>query len=140
MGKQGNTLLKNIFDERLSHLTPNELEALESLVNRLGQRYGDDLQRLVLFGSKARGDFDEESDLDVLVVVRMSEGDYWQHWNKIIDLTYDLELKYNVVFSLLIKNEPEYALMRQWNLLINRNIDQDGIGLWTSQPSERLFA
>jgi predicted nucleotidyltransferase len=139
METQGNSLLKNIFDERLSYLNPNELEALESLVNRLRRRYGDDLQRLVLFGSKARGDFDEESDLDVLVVVRMLEGEYWQHWNRIIDLTYDLELEYNVVFSLLIKNEPEYALMRQWNLLINRNIDEDGIELWTSQQSEPSF-
>jgi len=134
-------MLTNSLDERLpSHLTPNERVALMTLVDRLHQRYGEDLLRVVLFGSKARGDFDDESDLDVLIVVRMPDDNYWRHWNEIVTTTYDLELTYSVVFSFIIKDEPEYALMRQWNLLLNRNIEQDGIELWTSQPSEPSFA
>lgn len=134
-------MLTNNLDERLpSHLTPNERAALVTLVDRLHQRYGEDLLRVVLFGSKARGDFDEESDLDLLIVVRMPDDNYWRHWNEIVTTTYDLELTYSVVFSFIIKDEPEYALMRQWNLLLNRNIEQDGIELWTSQPSELSLA
>jgi predicted nucleotidyltransferase len=49
--------------DRLGHLTKSERAALETFVARLRQRYGDDLLRVVLFGSKARGDSDEESDL-----------------------------------------------------------------------------
>ena len=127
-------------DARLAHLTANERAALAALVDRLRQRYGDDLLRVVLFGSKARGDFDDESDLDVLIVVRMPDDNYWKHWNEIVDGTYDLELDYGVVFSFLIRDESDYARMRQWNLLINRNIEQDGIDLWTSQPKEPSFA
>jgi len=40
------------LDERLSHLTANERAGLAALVDRLRQRYGDDLLRVVLFGSK----------------------------------------------------------------------------------------
>jgi predicted nucleotidyltransferase len=50
-------------DSKLAHLTENERQALAELVERLHRRHGDDLLRVVLFGSKARGDFDEESDL-----------------------------------------------------------------------------
>lgn len=129
----------NSLMERLpGHLTSNEQAALMALVDRLRQRYGNDLLRVVLFGSKARGDFDEESDLDVLIVVRRLD-DYWRHWNEIIKTTYDLELTHNLVFSFIIKDEQEYAQMRQWNLLLNRNIEQDGIELWTLQPSEPSF-
>jgi predicted nucleotidyltransferase len=134
-------MLRNSLDERLPlHLASNERAALIALVDRFHQRYGEDLLRVVLFGSKARGDFDEGSDLDLLIVVRMPDDNYWQHWNEIVTTTYDLELTYSVVFSFIIKDEPEYALMRQWNLLLNRNIEQDGIELWTSQPSEPSFA
>lgn len=136
----GYTMMRYTLDENLPHLTPNERTALIALVARLQQRYGTDLQRVVLFGSKARGDFDDESDLDILVVVRIPDEDYWRHWNEIIDLSYDLELEYGLVFSLLIKNEPEYALMRKWNLPINRNIEKDGVELWTSRPGEPSFA
>lgn len=129
--------MSNLIERLPAHLTSNERAALMALVDRLRQGYGNDLLRVVLFGSKARGDFDEESDLDVLIVVRMD--DYWRHWNEIIKTTYDLELTYNLVFSFIIKDEREYALMRRWNLLLNRNIEQDGIELWTSQPSEPSF-
>lgn len=54
---------------RQTHLAGHERAALSALVARLHQHYGNDLRRVVLFGSKARGDFNSESDLDVLVVV-----------------------------------------------------------------------
>jgi len=128
-------------NSKLAHLKENERRALAELVERLRQRYGDDLRRVVLFGSKARGDFDEESDLDVLLVVtQIPDEVYWQHRRAITKETCDLELEYGVVFSLLIQDAPEYAQMRQWNLLINRNIERDGIVLWTSRPSEPQFA
>ena len=128
-------------NSKLAHLKENERRALAELVERLRRRYGDDLLRVVLFGSKARGDFDEESDLDVLVVVtRISDADYWRHRREIIAETYDLELEHGAVFSFLLLDEPEYAQMRRWNLLINRNIERDGITLWTSRPSEPQFA
>ena len=130
-----------MLETHLAHLTPNERAALEELVNRLRRHYREDLLHVVLFGSKARGDFDQESDLDVLVVVRqILDSTYWEHRRAIIRETYDLELAHNVVFSLLVRDEPEYDQMRRWNLLIYRNIKQDGIELWTSRPSEPQFA
>ena len=78
-------------DDRLAHLAEHERLALAELVERLRRRYGDDLLRVVLFGSKARGDFDEESDLDVLVVVRhIPDETYWRHRSEIIENTYDV--------------------------------------------------
>ena len=47
---------------KIDHLTPNEWIALDEIVTRLCARYGEDLLRVVLLGSIARGDFHEESD------------------------------------------------------------------------------
>ena len=131
--------LPKMLEERLAHLTPNERAALAALVDRLRQRYGDDLLRVVLFGSKARGDFDDESDLDVLIVVRMPEDAYRQYWNEIVDLTWEIELAFGIVTSLIIKSEGDYATMRKHRLLLARNIEQDGIELWTMQPKGLTF-
>ncbi len=128
----------NIENRLPAHLTSNERAALTSLVSRLHQRYRDDLLRVVLFGSKARGDFDDESDLDLLIVVRMVDSDYRRYWNEIVRIAWEIEFAYGIVTSLIIKDETTYATMRQHRLLLYRNIEQDGIELWTMQPNELI--
>ena len=119
----------------LSHLTQNERAALAAFINRLHQDYGANLLRVILFGSKARGDFDDQSDLDVVVVVRISGEDYWQHWCRIIDMAWEAELAYSLVISSIIKNEHDYMKMCEHRSLLARNIERDGIVLWTMSPN-----
>ena len=119
-----------------TRLARHERAALSALVGRLRQRYGNDLRRVVLFGSKARGDFDTESDIDVLVVISMRNDAYRYYWNDIVDITCDIELKYDVVISILIKETESYADMRSQDMLLARNIEQDGINLWMTPPNE----
>jgi len=126
---------KSPLDKRLYHLTSNERSALLALVSHLRRRYGDDLLRVVLFGSKARGDSNKESDIDVLTVVRIPEGDYWLHRRQISAIASELDLEYDVVLSTLLMDEPEFAEMRRADLLLNRSIQQDGIELWICKPN-----
>lgn len=121
--------------KRRPRLKANEKAGLAALVRELRARYGSDLQRVVLFGSKARGDFDKESDLDLLVVVRMGNGSYRQYWNEIVDVAWRVELAYGIVTSLVIKDVADYDTMRDHQLLLARNIEQDGVDLWTMPPS-----
>ena len=129
----------NETSTRQTRLAGHERAALSALVGRLRQRYGNDLRRVVLFGSKARGDFDNESDLDVLVVISMSTDMYRHYWNDIVDIACDIELKYGVVISLIIKETANYAAMRSQGLLLARNIEQDGIDLWMTPSLEQFL-
>lgn len=58
----------------LGSLTPDERRALTALLEALRKRFPDTIDRVVLFGSKSRGDSDSESDIDLLMVVKEYKG------------------------------------------------------------------
>lgn len=54
----------------MGQLSPQELLTLKELAEQLRRLFGDRLAELSLFGSRARGEGRDDSDLDVLVKVR----------------------------------------------------------------------
>jgi uncharacterized protein (UPF0332 family) len=54
----------------LDKLPPRVAEALSQFVERLLARFGEQIHRIILYGSFARGDAHAGSDVDVMVVVR----------------------------------------------------------------------
>jgi predicted nucleotidyltransferase len=80
----------------LKHLTRNERTALDQFLARLQAKYPDQILRVVLFGSKVRGDFDVESDLDVFVLVK---SDDWHLHDELATVSSPISLKYNTLIS-----------------------------------------
>jgi predicted nucleotidyltransferase len=64
---------------------------------------GDKLEKVILFGSYARGDYDEESDIDIMVIADIAPEDADDARNRINRLAGDLDLEYNVVIYLSIE-------------------------------------
>ncbi len=128
--------VKSIYQNQ--NLNDNEKEALISLVEQLFRCYSDALINVTLFGSKARGDFTEESDLDLLIVIKMSKTDYWQHWFSVVDLVGRIELKFGIVTSIIIKDELEYHKMIDDSIFLYTNIEKEGIPLWTKPLSASI--
>lgn len=110
------------------HLMNYEKVALSNLAEELRRKLGDKLLFITLFGSKARGDFDEESDIDVFIVVR-NGSDLHQQKQVIIELVSELSLRYDIVLSPLVMDMSEY----QWNLRLKMPlihfIEREGVAL-----------
>ena len=121
---------KNALDERLSS---RERAALTVFIDHLRQHYGDCLLRVVLFGSKARGDLDGESELNVVVVVRAQDD--WRCRDEITDLTSRLLLDTGVNISALVRADTHCAGLETRHAPIYNSIQRDGVELWT-MPSE----
>ena len=86
-------------------------KALEDLMAELKlgfhSIYGERLKCLYLYGSYARGEQDEESDLDVLVVLDQFDS-YAREVDRTGDLGSDLSLKYGITVSPVFIREAEW--------------------------------
>ncbi|UHG92034.1 nucleotidyltransferase domain-containing protein [Spirosoma oryzicola] len=81
-------------------LTPDALHALSQEVKQaLTELYGDRLNRVILYGSYARGDFHAESDVDYLVVLNDPEVKAGQEVRLMSQVSGPLSLKYDVDIS-----------------------------------------
>ena len=60
---------------------------LKAFRDTLAALYGPVLDRVVLFGSRARGDAQEGSDYDVAVFLNLKQSDtLWSEWDRLADL------------------------------------------------------
>ena len=71
-----------------------EVQALKTFVRRLHQAFPDQILQVSLFGSKARGESDADSDVDVLVIINQHDRPLRR---EIIDIASDLSLEYDVL-------------------------------------------
>lgn len=62
--------------------------ALDRLTEETRKEYGDMLKRVILFGSCARGDFDDESDVDIMILLDVSPEQLVNEREKIFPITY----------------------------------------------------
>ena len=106
----------------------NLQEVFEKMIPGFQTIFGNILERIILYGSVARGTQTVESDVDIAVIVRKYTED--MH-DKMIDLTVDLELEYNKVLSVLL---IDYDNFREWEdvLPFYKNMKKDGIMLWSA--------
>jgi predicted nucleotidyltransferase len=76
--------------------------SVSELKRVLCRRYGNELE-LYIFGSVARNDYEPDSDIDVLVLLPCEVDTSVKE--EVIDLAYDIELNYNVVFGIVVRSK-----------------------------------
>lgn len=77
-------------------LTVNEKAAIETLLTRVRKKFGGQVLRAALFGSKARGDSNVDSDVDLLLLVT---DDHWKFQQPLIEIGAEVGLEYDVLFD-----------------------------------------
>lgn len=102
------------------------IELLELLTLEIKTVFGDKLQRIVLYGSYARGEEDKESDLDVMIFVKIPSDDLRQYREQVVDIEVDLSLKYDLMVSIILQAVDEY---NKWLPVLPffRNVQEEGV-------------
>lgn len=103
-----------------------EQPILQEFKRRVEQRLPEELVRLVVFGSKARGDASVESDIDVLTVVRSED---WKLGDEIRDIGYELEIAHGVVLSIQVMGQRQYQELKARGSTFVANVEQEGFAV-----------
>jgi len=114
----------------LNTLTKIEKNALKDVQSILTKKYKDKLVLLKLFGSKARGNSLQFSDIDLLAVV---EKDSWKASEEMSDDVFNIIEKYGyqLLISLMVIDHKEYLTEEKIRTCFYENIEREGIDLWT---------
>jgi hypothetical protein len=111
--------------ERRRGVPPAAWAALGSLKAKLIALFGVRLQKLVLFGSYARNQFNEESDVDVLVLLdTLSPGER----ERVVDEAVRCSTG-EMFLSPLILTTAQFDALRARERLIALDIDREGIAV-----------
>ncbi len=103
-------------------LMKNESDAIEAAIRMLKSEFS--VSKVILFGSKARGDHDEHSDIDLLVVA--SKLLHWKEEKAIVGALFDIGMEYNVIFSPLFTSVDEWENGIFTEFPVYQEISRDG--------------
>ena len=86
----------------------------------------DSLERILLFGSYARGDQDEESDIDVMALVNMPGDQLAGYRRRVNHLSSEIDLQHDVFLSITLQDSETFHRFAQ-TLPFFQNVSREGI-------------
>lgn len=82
--------------------------------------------RLILFGSRARGDFEPKSDIDLAIIV---PGLNRKMKNEMLERVAEIELRYLTPLSILVISKEDFESLKKRERRIALDIESEGIPL-----------
>ena len=101
-------------------------DELREFIQEVSKLLGNGFEKAILYGSYARGDYNENSDIDIMILVNLSDKQILQYENQIFDLAFEIEMNTVIDISPIIKNESEYEYWLD-TLPFYKNISDEGV-------------
>ena len=109
--------------------TKTELNSILAEFFKLSKiHFGDELKETILFGSYARGDFDEESDIDIALIMEVPHENENKFNKQIVEIMSNLyeEYGYNTVLSPIVISREFFEKWKN-DLPFYRNVNTEGV-------------
>ena len=103
---------------------------LNDFTVRVKKQFGSELKEVILYGSYARGDYDEESDVDIAIMLDIThEAASSSYYRKpVVDILYEIDQEYGyaVLLSPVILS---FSFFNDWKgaMPFYQNIERDGV-------------
>lgn len=114
------------MSSKQTYLSLAQQRALEELKQRLNKQF-DYIEHLILYGSAARGDSDDESDMDLLIITAQPLSRLRRH--EITDTVFEVNLKHGTNISTMVVDLASWENGAVSVLPIKKAISRDGIAI-----------
>lgn len=101
----------------------------KEIVDEVIQLLQDNVYKIVLYGSYARGDFTTESDIDILILLNCSKEKVMQYRKQISRLSSRIGLKNDIEVSLLLRDRETFERGKN-TLPFYKNIKEEGVEIY----------
>jgi len=69
---------------------------------------GKDFRRACVYGSYARGEYKEDSDIDIAIFTDRNSSEFYLLIDEISEITFEYNVKYDIILSPVFQNEEDY--------------------------------
>lgn len=110
---------------------PNEISnIIDQFVKGVNEILGNRVKKIILYGSYARGDFNKDSDIDIMILTDLKDEEYYPYFEKISDFAYDIEYdnNFDIEISPVIKNIDRFNYWLE-ALPFYMNVQKEGVVL-----------
>ncbi|MDI6752510.1 MAG: nucleotidyltransferase domain-containing protein [bacterium] len=109
----------------LVYLNKKEKRVMMSFVKELREKLSGKVVSIRLFGSKVRGDFTKDSDIDIFVLVKKRKGIK----DKVRDIAADYFFDTNIPLAPVVYNLSEYKRNKELGSFFFESVEREGIVL-----------
>ena len=106
-------------------------EVLKKYVDDVHKIYGEKLRTVILYGSYARGDFTPDSDIDLMILVDLSDDEIRSKGHMLSDLTFDYNFDNDLEIMPIVKNLDHFNKWLRAYPFYN-NVKNEGVELYAA--------
>lgn len=104
-------------------------DLIKQYVSAIKKIYGKHLKQIILYGSYARGDFHKDSDIDIMVLVDLSDAQIEIYSDALSEVGFEYNVNHDIWFMPVVKNAKHFG---QWcaTYPFYSNVVKEGISLY----------
>lgn len=107
---------------------------IKEFVKQINNLLGDRIKKVILYGSYARGDYKDNSDIDIMILTDLTDEEIIEYREQVSNIAFDIEFEndFDITISPLIKNINKFEFWK--NVLpFYMNIQKEGVILSESK-------
>ena len=89
----------------------NIQDLIEQYVEAVKKIYGSHVRQIILYGSYARGDFQSDSDVDIMILVDKSDLELKAYAQQLSYMTYDFNMNHDLDIKTIAKSESHFSFI-----------------------------